>query len=81
MDTKIKKRERMSIDVFPEEHKQIKIFAAIHGETIREYVMESVRERLEREKEDTQLMAMTTRIGQPFKEVWDNEKDTKYDKL
>jgi len=81
MTNETKKRERMSIDVFPEEHKQIKIFAAIHGETIREYVMESVRERLSREKEDTQLMTMTTKINQPLKEIWDNEKDTAYDKI
>jgi len=81
MTNETKKRERMSIDVFPEEHKQIKIFAAIHGETIREYVMESVRERLSREKEDTQLMTMTTKINQPLKEIWDNEKDSAYDKI
>jgi len=81
MTDKSKKRERMSIDVFPEEHKQIKVFAAIHGETIREYVMGSVRERVSREKEDAQIMAMTTRIDQPMKEVWDNEKDAEYDKL
>jgi len=81
MTNETKKRERMSIDVVPEEHKQIKIFAAIHGETIREYVMESVRERLKREREDTQLMAMATKINQPLKEVWDNEKDAEYDKI
>lgn len=81
MTNETKKRERMSIDVFPEEHKQIKIFAAIHGETIREYVMESVRERLSGEKEDIQLTAMTTKINQPLKEIWDNEKDSEYDKI
>ncbi|MFH1645848.1 MAG: hypothetical protein ABIB11_05440 [Candidatus Omnitrophota bacterium] len=81
MTNKAGKRERMSIDVFPEEHKQIKVFAAIHGETIREYVLESVRERLKREKEDNHLMAMTTKIDQSLKEVWDNEKDSGYDKL
>ncbi|MFH1847143.1 MAG: hypothetical protein ABH869_06270 [Candidatus Omnitrophota bacterium] len=81
MTNETKKRERMSIDVVPEEHKQIKIFAAIHGETIREYVMESVRERLKREREDTQLIAMATKINQSLKEVWDNEKDAEYDKI
>ena len=81
MTNKLKKRERMSIDVFPEEHKQIKVFAAIRGETIREYVMESVRVRLRREKEDIQITAMTTKIDQSLKEVWDNEKDAEYDKI
>ena len=76
-----KKRERMSIDASPEEHRQIKAFAAIHGETIRQYVLESVRERLQRESEKEQLMAMTTNPGQALKEVWDNEMDAEYDTL
>jgi hypothetical protein len=81
MNNNTNKRERMSIDVLSEEHKQIKVFAAIHGETIREYVMGSVRERLKREKEDAQLSAMTTKVDQTLKDVWNNETDGGYDKL
>jgi len=75
------KRERMSIDVLPEEHRRIKAFAAFHGESIREYVLESVRKRLQREQEETQLAAMTTKSGRVMREAWDNEKDAEYDTL
>jgi hypothetical protein len=76
-------RERLSIDVFPEEHRQIKSFAALHGETIREYVLECVRERLRKETEKKDLSVLTMRLDQDplFKHIWDNKKDAAYDKL
>ena len=36
-------RNRLSIDIDPEEHQKIKIFAILQGKTIREYVLESIR--------------------------------------
>jgi len=75
------KRDRLSIDVRPEEHKRIKVFAALHGKTIREYVVESIRERLIREEDEAQLTAMTTKTGEVLKELWDNERDAQYDAL
>ena len=76
-------RERLSIDVLPEEHRQIKVHAALRGQTIREYVLESIREQLRQEKEARELEALTTRLDQDpvLKELWDNEKDAVYDKL
>jgi len=76
-------RERLSIDVLPEEHKRIKAYAALHGETIREYVVESVRERLRQEAEERELSALTMNLNQEpiLKELWDNEKDAAYDKI
>ena len=76
-------RERLSIDVLPEEHKRIKVYAALHGETIREYVVESVRERLRQEAEERELSALTMNLNQDpvLKELWDNEKDAAYDKI
>jgi len=76
-------RERLSIDVLPEEHKRIKAHAALHGETIREYVVESVRERLRQEAEERELSALTMNLNQDpvLKELWDNEKDAAYDKI
>lgn len=77
------KRNRLSIDILPEEHRQIKAYAAFHGETIREYVLESVRKRLRREKEKRELSALAMHLDQDpiLKELWDNEKDAAYDKL
>ena len=66
-------RNRLSIDINPEEHQEIKIFATLHGKTIREYVLESIRERLDRESEEKQLLAMTTQINPALKEVWNNK--------
>lgn len=76
-------RERLSIDVFPEEHRQIKSYAALHGETIREYVLECVRERLRKETEKKDMSVLTMHLDQDplFKQVWDNKKDAAYDKL
>jgi uncharacterized protein (DUF1778 family) len=76
-------RERLSIDVLPEEHRRIKAYAALHGETIREYVVESVRERLRQEAEERELSALTMNLSQDpvLKELWDNEKDASYDKI
>ncbi|MBI5206188.1 MAG: hypothetical protein HY934_00175 [Candidatus Firestonebacteria bacterium] len=57
-------RERLSIDVFPDEHKQIKVHAALYGKTIRDYVVESVLERIRRETEERELSVVTTHLDQ-----------------
>ena len=76
-------RERLSIDVLPEEHKRIKAYAALHGETIREYVVKSVQERLRQEAEERELSTLTMNLNQDpvLKELWDNKKDAAYDKI
>ena len=74
------KRDRLSIEVLPTEHRQIKAYAALHGQTIREYVLNSIRERLRQEAEDKDLLDMTTHISPSLQEIWDNENDKKYDK-
>ena len=75
--------ERLSIDILPEEHKQIKSIAALHGQTIKEFVLESIRERIRREKERSELSVLSMHPGKDaiLKELWDNEKDSEYDKL
>ncbi len=76
-------RERLSIDMLPEEHRRIKAYVARHGETIREYVVESVRKRLRQEVEERELSALTMNLNQDLvlKELWGNEKDAGYDKI
>jgi len=76
-------RERLSIDVLPEEHRQIKAFAAFRGETLREYVIKSIKERLNREAEGTELTILAGHLNLDpiLKTLWDNEKDSAYDKL
>ncbi len=76
-------RERLSIDVLPKEHRQIKVYAALHGETIREYVVRSVRERLRQEAEERELSTLTMQLDQDpvLKKLWNNKKDAAYDKI
>jgi macrodomain Ter protein organizer (MatP/YcbG family) len=74
-------RNRLSIDIDPEEHQKIKVFAVLQGKTIREYVLESIRERLDRESEEKQLLAMTTQINPVLKEIWNNKKDDIYNEI
>jgi macrodomain Ter protein organizer (MatP/YcbG family) len=74
-------RNRLSIDIDPEEHQKIKVFAVLQGKTIREYVLESIRERLDRESEEKQLLAMTTQINPVLKDVWNNKKDDIYNEV
>jgi uncharacterized protein (DUF1778 family) len=81
MSKKSYTRNRLSIDIDPEEHQKIKIFAVLQGKTIREYVLESIRERLNRESEEKQLLAMTTQVNPVLKEVWNNKKDDIYNKI
>lgn len=83
MATEMMARERLSVDVLPEEHRQIKAYAALHGETIREYVIESVRERLRQEIETQELSLLSLHLEYDpvLKELWRNKKDVAYDKI
>lgn len=81
--TKMAIRERLSIDVLPEEHRQIKAYAALHGKSIRKYVIESVQQRLRQEAEQKDLSALSKHLDSDpmLKKLWDNKKDSVYDKL
>lgn len=76
-------RERVSIDVRPEEHRQIKLFATLSGQTIREFVLESVRARMHREQEAQEVSALTKHLDADpvLKSLWENEQDAAYDRL
>jgi uncharacterized protein (DUF1778 family) len=78
---KNQKRERLSIDIFPEQHRRIKAYAALKGTTIRDCVMESINEYLAKEEENNDLFLMTTTPTSVLQKVWDNEEDAVYDNL
>ena len=75
------KRKRLSIDVLPEEQRQIKAYAALHGQSIRQYVLETIHTRLRQEQERDDILTMTTQINPVLREIWDNDKDAIYDEL
>lgn len=75
-------KERLSVEIEPEEHRRIKMWAARHGISIRQFVLESLKKQLEEEaKEEKELSLMTTSAGPALREVWDNDRDAAYDKL
>lgn len=76
-----RKSYRLSIDVDPEEHRKIKMASAIYDETISSYVLKAVREHLEQDLEHQGLLAMSRDTDPVLVELWDNEKDSIYDKL
>lgn len=71
----------LNFNIYPEDHKKVKKFASIHGQSVNEYILESVRERLLRENEETHLEEMTTTITPVLQELWDNDKDASYDQV
>ena len=72
--------DRLSIDILPAEHKQIKVYATLHGQSIRDFVLGSIRERLRHETENKEISSMTSNFGEVFRDIWDNDKDAEYDK-
>jgi len=75
------KRDRLTIDIAPEEHRKIKAYAALHGKTLKEFILESIKTQMERDAEEADLHSMTTKPTSALKEVWDNEKDSAYDEM
>jgi uncharacterized protein (DUF1778 family) len=81
MKTIGRKLDRLSIDIDPKEHIKIKTFAAVSGKTIREYVLESVREHVRQQIEAKDLQAMAMEPTTALAKLWDNEKDAYYDNV
>ena len=73
-------RERLSIDVTPEERRRVKAVAALSGKSVREFVLESIREKIAREVEDRDLDAMMASPCSALEKLWDNDQDAIYDK-
>ena len=74
-------RNRISVDVRTDEHRRIKASAALHGQSIRQYILESVWERLRTEKETGDLSIVTGVLAQDpvLKKLWENDRDAAYD--
>ena len=83
MSRMTEKRERLSIDVLPNERRQIKAYAALNDKTIREYVLECVRERLKSEKQYSASNEFIDPLNEDpvLKKLWSNDRDKVYDNL
>lgn len=74
-------RNRISLDVRPEEHRRIKASAVLRGQSLRQYVLEAVWERLRNERETSDLSTLTGALAHDavLKQLWENDRDAAYD--
>jgi len=75
------KHESVSFTISPEDYQKIKTLATLHGNTIRQYILESIYYRIQHENEEKNLLDLTTSISPVLKELWDNDKDAAYDQI
>jgi uncharacterized protein (DUF1778 family) len=77
------KRPRISIDVLPEVRRRLRLAAAKHDLTIRQYLLEAIEERLREDlgEEEEGVVALTAKADPVLAELWDNPKDSAYDRL
>lgn len=81
MQNTIIKYNKLTIGLTDDEHQQVKRYAHLHGKTLNEYILESIRERLKQDEEERDLLAMTTQVAATLKELWNNDKDAIYDQI
>lgn len=75
------KRDRLTIDLTPEEHRKIKSYAAYQGKTLKEFVVESIRTRMALDAEQKDMNLVMTQPTALMMDIWDNDRDAAYDKL
>lgn len=77
------KRPRVTLDVPPGVRRRLRLAAARHDVTIRQYVLEAVEDRLRQDLGDEVefLLAVTADADPVLAELWDNPMDAAYDNL
>ncbi len=77
------KRPRISIDVQPELRRRLRLAAAKHDRTVRQYILEAIEERLREDlgDENEAMLTLTAKTDPILAELWDNKKDAEYDRL
>ena len=77
------KRPRISIDLALEMRRRLRLAAAQHDQTIRQYVLQVLEERLQEDLPETEkkLLALTAQADPVLARLWNNPKDAEYDRL
>jgi predicted transcriptional regulator len=79
------KRTRLTIELPAEVKRRLRLVAAQRDVAVRQYVLETIEERLEKDwvelAEQERLLALTAQADPVLAELWDNEKDAAYDQL
>ena len=77
------KRPRISVDVPPEVRRRLRLAAAKRDLTVGQYVLEAIEEHLREDLGDDNegVLALTAKADPVLAELWDNRKDSEYDRL
>jgi len=77
------KRPRISLDVDSEVRRRIRLAAAKRDVSVRQYLMDALRERLREDLGDDSegLVALTAKADPVLAALWDNDRDAAYDRL
>ena len=77
------KRPRISLDVAPAVRRRIRLAAAKRELSVRQYLLDAVRDRLREDLGDDgeELIALNAKADPLLASLWDNDKDAAYDRL
>ena len=77
------RRPRISIDVAPEMRRSLRLAAARHDLTIRQYVIQALEERLRQDLGSgvEGLLTLSAQADPVLARLWDNARDAEYDRL
>ncbi|OGL50933.1 MAG: hypothetical protein A3H37_03770 [Candidatus Schekmanbacteria bacterium RIFCSPLOWO2_02_FULL_38_14] len=79
------KRPRISVDVDQEIRRRIRLAAAKRDMSVRQYLLHAIESRLEEDLEEHEvrenILALTSKADPVLAELWDNDKDSAYDRL
>ncbi len=77
------KRPRISVDVPPEVRRRLRLAAAKRDLTVGQYVLEALEEQLREDLGEASegVLTLTTKAEPVLAELWDNRKDSEYDRL
>jgi uncharacterized protein (DUF1778 family) len=77
------KRPRISVDVLPAVRRRLRLAAAKRDLSVQQYVLEAIEEQLREDlgEEDDGATALTAKSDPVLAEIWDNPKDSAYDRL
>jgi len=77
------KRPRISVDVMPEVRRRLRLAAAKRDLTVRQYLLDAIEARLREDlgDEDEGMSALPGKADPVLAELWDNRRDSVYDRL
>ena len=77
------KRPRISVDVLPAVRRRLRLAAAKRDVSVQQYVIEAIEEQLREDlgEDDEGVTTLSAKSDPVLAELWDNPKDSAYDRL